>query len=1325
MASFPRWTLACFSIPHAYRIYALTLVSPNGTRVLLFENRGAGSTNGIGTFNIVTNAAMQAFYTNNFDLAPVGLYATGAVFQGWSVLSNTVDVLDDFTCACLSNHILALLDGAVSNTLPTTSALPETNSVPLTNANAYSLSFKVNHLPWLDGLVTWWPLDVDGSDIFGGMNGLLLGNVDFSTGLSVPFRDDFTGALNPNWQAYLPTTGTGGSQSMIETYVGPPGYFFTNVGPSGVIELTNRLSAQQRVGWRSALSYAAQSFRYEVRFNTLDQGPGVGVGAPVEIWLLDALNPSRYDVISLFGGDTGGSRAVLAGNTIDPTNFTLPYAYADNTWYRLVIAGSVGQNVRASLLNDAGTEVVGQTFAHGPAAFSQGFRLGLSQFLAGGSNGSPVYVAVDSATLTTTLFGEVNQAYFGDGEATRMIVPGCQELDLGLGRGFSIEGWVWPGNVANRAPLLEWYNSTPPTNQSPRGVQFWLALTNGLGSLGATIWDTNMLPHVINTITNALTNGGWQHVALTYDTNSGVAALYVNGLTTNGVPLVSTNLGRFVPQTSGDVYLGFDPAFVPTPINYPNFASTAGLNLVGVASRNGNVLRLTPAADSVSGNAWVQVKQPCAQGFDTHFQFQMSALGGRPGQTPGSDGIWFTVQNSGPNSALGYANLGPTTNFVSVWLNTGWNWPGCTDYTTCDMSDNCVGVVTNSFYAAQTNMAPFGINLKDGKVHTVRVTFDGTLMNVWIDSIRVLANVRVPGLITATDSAGYGWVGFGGFTGWGWENQDILNWTFGGPMPGTSLDGGLDEVSLYNRALTPCEVGAIYNAGTGGKYGTNVLVCPVVTEVTLSNTLSGIQTFTFTNGLSWVTNGPHWETNTILFSTGTNPTPIVVRGLNPYTTNDPYSGDNLNAVVDDFVLSDVVQQGFDGLLYFTDNTNLATLPIKFAPTPYTTTNFPPVLIFTNNFSYATAGVYQAGATIPGTPNAPGIGLRDWTVTAGPVTVISNTFLDPVSTNCLAMATGSVQCLLPTIPGHLYEITYALRGPCAVGWWNGSVDPLSLRAQDLISGNNGAFLNGATNTTQGFVGHQGFFFAGQIEPPPPLDPDYWGADIDDPSSQIELADPPQLQLTNAFTIEGWIKPLVPANPTACGTEQIFFRGYPEPFDCGGQGDPYWLALEPTSQPTRYDIHFHIADAHYGTVGADVLTTNAPVVIGGGTNAGWWHLAAVFDKPFTNITVVTNGTNFVTITTNQMRIYLNGICVASNYTTLSPYKDLDPALNPGVDIGSRCRFDWTQPFSGLIDELTVYARALTLPEIGAIAALGKNGKADLATVPPAQSLAKAER
>ena len=54
-------------------------------------------------------------------------------------------------------------------------------------------------------------------------------------------------------------------------------------------------------------------------------------------------------------------------------------------------------------------------------------------------------------------------------------------------------------------------------------------MTNGPGSLAAVLWDTNSQPHAISTVPLALTNAGWQHVALTYDTNSASAVLYTNG----------------------------------------------------------------------------------------------------------------------------------------------------------------------------------------------------------------------------------------------------------------------------------------------------------------------------------------------------------------------------------------------------------------------------------------------------------------------------------------------------------------------------------------------------------------------------------------------------------------------------------------------------------------------------------------------------------------------------------------------------------------------------------------------------------------------------
>jgi len=1294
---------------------AITLVSPNGTRVVLFENRGGATTNGLGlgTFDLGVVTNMAPVYTNDFNAAPVGLYAPGGMFQGWSVLSNLVDVLDDFTDLSLSNHVLALFDGAVSNSLPTT------NAVSPPNLNPYTLTYRVNHLPWLEGMVTWWPLDVDGSDIFGGLNGLLLGDVAFTTGSNTLFFDDFSGpALNPAWQAVLPNNAPlAGYAIYPETYIGAPNYAFQTLGTTSVLRMTNTLSPQTRCGWSSAAAFTTSRFRYEARFNTLNQSATNSIDGFIEIWLIDAANMSRYDLVCPYGANSSANRQFCAGSSIDNLFTNRPFAYQNNTWYRLVLACDASNQIRASLCSDDGTELIGQSFSHGEAAFPSGFKIALSQAMGVPLVATPADVAVYYVKLTSELSGEVNQAYVGDGIATRMVVPACPSLDLGRRRGLSIEGWINPFDITNPAPLVEWYDSVAPTNQSPLGVQFWLGLTNGPGSLTAILWDTNSQPHAISTPPLALTNGGWQHVALTYDTNSDSAVLYTNGQRAVTVQFPT----KFVPRTSGDLYLGYDPTVVPTPINYSNFNATAGLNLVGTSAVAGGVLRLTPAASGQGGTAWAQTKQFCANGFNTSFQFQISDPGSFAGTPPGADGIVFAVQKNGPTDPNIHELDSVADGSVSVFFNTFLNWPGCTDYTQCDVSDNSVGVLSNGLYLAQMDLTPLGINLKDGNPHNAQVTFDGSGLTVWLDSVMVLTNIPVPGVASAVDAAGKAWVGFGATTGWAWENNDILSWTFGGTTPGTAFAGGLDEFSVYNRALSPCEVNAIFDAGTGGKYGTNVLVCPVATEVTLL-TASGILTnYVVTNGLTWTNNGPHWETNTISFSASTNPTAIIVRGLNPYNPADSNAPNNLNAVVDDFVLSTLATNTINGLLNFTEDTNLAVVPIKFAPTPYIASNFPPTLVFSNDFSSAPPGLYNAGSAIPGGPNSPAIGTRDWTVTQGPVTVVSSALFDAVATNALALATGTVQCFLPTTPGHRYQLSYNLRGPSAVGWWDGSVDPLSQRAQDLISGNNGAFFYGATNVAPGFVGPQGFFFAGQTEPPPADDPDIFPEDTDDPSSSIELGDPPQLQFTNAFTIEGWINPIVATNDTLCGRQQIFFRGYPEPLDCGGAGDPYWLALDPATVPTGYDLHFHIADAHVGTLGADVLTTNGVIRLGGGSNGGWWHIAAVFDKPFTNVTVPAGGTNVVTFSTNALRLYLNGICIATNYTTLSPYQSLDPALSPGAAIGDRSRYDWTQPFSGYMDELTVYARALTDPEIAAIAAAGANGKAD-PSVPAALSLAE---
>lgn len=993
---------------------AITLVSPDGTRVLLFENRGAWSTNGLGTFSTVTNAQgiptmgntnIAAFYTNNFDDVATGPYTPGAVFDGWSVLSNYVLVYPELPAPWLSNNVVLLAEGSISNNLPTT------------NSDTYQLSFVVTHAPYLVGTVGWWPFDRNAADSFSGLDGLFFGDVSFNAG---------PGMVN---QAFW---GDGVATRML-------------------VPRCPQIDVGQGLGFSIEGWINPGSFVWSDGFENYPPQYGVPAGTYVDGWHVDSgdidvisspPNPDAADTGSQFIDLNGFNPGTISTNfnTIPGSVYQLNFAYCrnpntlDNATFVARMTVAITGQPTWQLLYGVSNTVNNPNWAHTSVVFTA------------------------SSPVTTLQLSSLNA---GNG-------------------GMFLDSFSVTRVPSTPTPLVEWYDTGGVSTQ---GVQFWYGIpgTAGAGPLYGNIRDTNGLSHPLFTTANAVTPGLWEHVALTFDAATRAARIY-----TNGQLAVTQFLGTspFTPRTSGDLYFGFHP--------------------------------------------------------------------------------------------------GAGTNFVA--------------------------------YA-----------------------------------------------------------------------------------------GGLDEFGLYDRPLSDCEVAAIFKAGSNGKYGTNVLSCPVTNMVELI-TDSGIIVSNFVNGINW-SNGPQWETNFMTFNGQvSNAVPIIVSPLDP------------NVAVDNFILSSLVTNYINGLMHFNENTNLSLIPIKFAPAPYGVSNFPPTLIFSNEFELAAPGIYQAGSTIPGTPNNPIFGPRDWTVISGPVTVLSNNLVDAVGTNSVALAGGGLECQLPTIAGHRYQLDYTIRGPGAVSWWTGDIEPLSHRAWDLIGGNNGALINlvtnvvSTTNAIPGFVGRTALYFNGEEEPTGDND---GFTDNDDPGSKIELGDPSNLRLTNAFTIEGWIEPLIQTSHVGI-TEQILFRG--DSRDCL---DPYYLALEPLGLD-RFDLHFHIEDNFSGTCGFDLLTTNGPIQIGGATNGNWWHIAAVFDKPFTNYTVLV-GTNLVTIVSNQLRLYLNGVCIASNYTTMSPFRDLDPAFRPGVALGNRSRYDFSQPYRGYMDEMTVYGRALTDPEIGAIYNANSAGKADHA-VPPALSLAK---
>lgn len=216
--------------------------------------------------------------------------------------------------------------------------------------------------------------------------------------------------------------------------------------------------------------------------------------------------------------------------------------------------------------------------------------------------------------------------------------------------------------------------------------------------------------------------------------------------------------------------------------------------LVGSAesrSRPDNRIRLTPARRQTSGAAWLDRKQVLAHGFTIKFQFQLTSQGGL---NRGADGLAFVIQNQGPGALAGRGSAGGFAlgdgqedrnspgipHSVAVFFDTHRNGEAG------DPSDNYVALCTNGPLGAMkwppARLAVANrlgkIRLKDGKPHDVRIVYQPPMLAAYLDQMpgplfRVPVDLR-----QVLDSEGAAYIGFTAATGNGFQNHDILSWTF-------------------------------------------------------------------------------------------------------------------------------------------------------------------------------------------------------------------------------------------------------------------------------------------------------------------------------------------------------------------------------------------------------------------------------------------------------------------------------------------------------------------------------------------------------------------
>jgi len=145
-----------------------------------------------------------------------------------------------------------------------------------------------------------------------------------------------------------------------------------------------------------------------------------------------------------------------------------------------------------------------------------------------------------------------------------------------------------------------------------------------------------------------------------------------------------------------------------------------------------------------------------------------------------------------------------------------------------DPSSNYIGIRANGgppvtrWPPARLAASPtLSVGLKDGKVHNARILFQPPVLSVFLDSSAAPVVETVVDLSIATDPEGRAWVGFTAATAGGWQNHDILSWSFGGTAVSSSMymvtSNLLFPKSAYlpNRNLCTPESAFIEQRGAG------------------------------------------------------------------------------------------------------------------------------------------------------------------------------------------------------------------------------------------------------------------------------------------------------------------------------------------------------------------------------------------------------------------------------------------------------------------------------------------------------------------------------
>jgi len=421
----------------------------------------------------------------------------------------------------------------------------------------------------------------------------------------------------------------------------------------------------------------------------------------------------------------------------------------------------------------------------------------------GNNNGT----LVAAPTLGT---GKVGQAFSFNGSTQYVNVP--DNLSNSITGALSIDAWIDPSSVSAAQTIVSKYDFG--SNQ----VSYFFGMQPG-GALQFVVYNdaAGVVFRGVQT-TSTVPTGAFTHVAATFDPSNGNMKIYVNGVD-SGAPFIANS--SVIPSIAD---------------------TTAALRIGAVVDQSGSILPFNGVLDEVElfNRALTPTEVAGIYNASTAGKCTLTGANG-PVAWWAADGDFRDITANGFDGTAEGTTNGPT-GFAKGEVGQAFNFDGVDDDVTFPVPASVTGgaartvdfwywvapgqAITNHqlFFYGNTGVThqSWGVDFASPPTSgsgTVRLS-----LFTWADDLDVDTGVQ-PG----------NWAHFvgtydGGTTIRAYINGSLVGTkTLSGPLltPGgtgrighlNSFFGGMmDEISLYDRALSDAEVASIYNAGSAGKY---------------------------------------------------------------------------------------------------------------------------------------------------------------------------------------------------------------------------------------------------------------------------------------------------------------------------------------------------------------------------------------------------------------------------------------------------------------------------------------------------------------------------